>query len=317
MLRMAPPSPSDVRIGKAVSMEDVAKVYGVSVERVKEVQPPRMILFTKIDLARSVFSSLIQTVTPSTPDLRTIAKKVQGAMEGGKSGNSNSSSSTLPSLVKGGRTHFETKEWSSVEELVQFYEEVLYPIRCHRQQYEKHLLNSYNMKDVLKRGLSAFKQEQLDENKVLLEKEQEGMSKSMAAIAEAVKESFTTEICNDIVNILRICGEQYEHAHSMAVKVLEDMNMMKIPFNEITRELVQVVSFQDGPFDNTPLLFEIIECPERGEISLDAAKGEKTDLEASSTETLKIISRRHQTALDDGKLLRSTETHPNLQRSPE
>lgn len=312
VLRLPLPTSPVTGIGKAVTLEQVAAVYGVSVARLHEVQPPRMIIFTKIDLPRNTFAPLIQTVTDTTPDLRLIEKKVHDALTGGeKSGNG------APDFVKGARTHFETKEWASVEELVQFYEEVLFPIRYYHAQYEQHLLNSYQMKDVLKRGLTAFKQEELDKNKELLEKEKAGMEKCLASVAEFVKESFTTDICNDIVNILRIAGEKYEHASAMAVKVLEDMNMMKIPYNEVTRELISIVTFHDGPFDNSPLLFEIIEYPERGEIALDLGNKEKTDLEASSTEILKVISQRHQTILDDGKLLRSTETHPNLQRSPE
>lgn len=76
--------------------------------------------------------------------------------------------------------------------------------------------------------------------------------------------------------------------------------------------LVQAVVFNDGPFDSSPLLFEIIEAPERGEVSLSTHS-----LESVSDEMLKLISNRHQTPLDDGLLLHSTETHPLLQRSPE
>lgn len=313
VLRLPTP-PSASKIGRPVTREQVAAVYGVGVNRLKEVQPPQMILFTQVDLARNTFATLIQGVTASTRDLRTIGVDLEMA----RKGKGSDASSSTPPPVKGAKERFESHEWTSVEELVQFYEEVMYPLRCYHAVYAVHQLNSYHMKDVQKRGLTAFKQEVLDENKIQLEKELDGMAKSQALIANGVKESLTTDICNDIVNILRIVGEKYEHAHAMAVKVLEDMNTMNIPYNEVTRELIKMVSFHDGPFDNSSLLFEIIEYPERGEIILETEKKEEnTNLEARSTEVLNIIAQRHQTELDDGKLLRSEETHPNLQRSPE
>lgn len=313
VLRLPTPT-SASKIGKPATREQVAAAYGVSIERLKEVQPPQMILFTQVDLARNAFATLISGVTASTPDLRSIGVDLEAARKGT---GSNASPST-PKPVEGARTRFESQQWTSVVELIQFYEEVMYPLRCYHEQYALHQLNSFHMKDVQKRGLSAFKQEVLNENKIQLEKELAGMAKSQSLIADGVKESLTTDICNDIVNILRIVGEKYEHAHAMAVKVLEDMNTMKIPYNEVTRELIKMVSFRDGPFDNSSLLFEIIEYPERGEIVLETEKKEgSSNLEECSTEVLNIIAQRHQVVLDNGKLLRSEETHPNLQRSPE
>eukprot|EP00796_Vickermania_ingenoplastis_P007023 gene7023-4981_t len=302
VLRMPTPS-SASPLGKAVSLEEVANVYQVPPHMLPQAKNPRLIAFTQMDLARSKFAPLISTLNESSPDLRRIAEEVEEAFRGDNS---------KLEMVAGARAEFESKSWSDVASLIRYYEEVMYPIRAQYRQYKLHELNSFHMKDVLKRGLAAFKQEYLDEQKALLDIEKAGMDKCEGFISAAVAEAFTTDICNDIANILRVAGEKLEHAHAMAVCVLEDMNMMKIPHNEVTREIVQAVSFNDGPFDNSALLFEIIEYPERGEVSI-----QKGDLETISNNVLKLISKRHQTPLDDGVLLRSSETHPNLQRSPE
>lgn len=290
-------------LGKVVSMEEVAAAYKVPEKLLSKSKNPRLVAFTQMDMARNTFHPLIASVTAETKDFRRIADEVEDEFQ---------SNPSKLEIRTGAKSDFESYAWKDMEELVRFYEEVMYPIRAQHRKYELHLLNSYHMKDVLKRGLSAFKQEYLDEQKAALDVEKAEMEKAEQFIQNAVKEGLTTQICNDLANILRIVGEKYEHAHAMAVKVLDDMNMMRIPFDDVTREIVQAVSFHDGPFDNSALLFEIIEYPERGEISL-----EKGDLEGISNNILKLISKRHQTPLDDGVLLRSEQTHPNLQRSPE
>lgn len=302
-VRRLPIPASAATLGKAVTVEEVASVHSVPASLLPSAKNPRIVAFTQMDLARNKFAPLIATVTAQTADLRAIAAEVEAAFK---------NDASKASHVTGAKQEFEQKSWSSVSELIKYYEEVMYPIRLQHRQYKLHELNSYHMKDVLKRGLSAFKQDYLDEQAKLLEVEKAGMSKCEQAIAAAVQEAFTTAICNDIANILRVAGEKFEHAHAMAVNVLEDINIMKVPYDDVTREIVNAVSFNDGPFDNSALLFEVIEYPERGEVSL-----QQGELQGVSDSILKLISQRHQTPLDDGVLLRSGETHPNLQRSPE
>lgn len=302
LMQSATPPPA-AGLGKVVSLDDVAAAHAVPPTLLDQAKHSREILFTQAELARYYFASLIDSHSRVTKDLRLLENEV--CAEKG-------SDVAHAEAISGAKEKLETHAWSTTEELMRFYEEVMHPIRLLHRQYEFHLLNSYHMKDVLKRGLSAFKQDYLDEQEAQLKIEKEGMNTCLKRIEAIVNASFTTDIANNLVNILRIAGEKSEPAHAMAVKVLEDMNMMKLPYNEITRLLVQIVSFRDGAFDNSALLFEIIEYPERGEVSLETGK-----LEAISDKILSLISNRHQTPLDDGVLLRSTETHPNLQRSSE
>lgn len=298
-----PPVSTPKHIGVPVSQTDLSSIYRVPEDQLTHAVHPRAISFTKMELARNWFGPMIQSVNDGTKDFREVAAEVETAL---------SKDPSKLEAVTGALKNFQEREWSDLSALVTFYEEVVYPIRMMHRQYKHHELNTYHMKDVLKRGLSAFKQDYLDEQAAALAIEKAEMEKCEAFIQKAVEEALTTDVCNDLVNVLRVVGERYEHSHAYAVKVLEDMNMMKIPFNEVTRELVAAISYNDGPYDDSDLLFELIECPERGEVSL-----EKGTLEAVSDKILKLMSKRHQTPLDDGVLLRSTATHPNLQRSPE
>ncbi|EPY25652.1 hypothetical protein STCU_06591 [Strigomonas culicis] len=256
-----------------------------------------------MDLARARHAKLIATVDTDKVDYRDVELTVEVAF-----GQDASKKKPVPGAFK----KFTETQWNSVKDLVQFYEETMYPIRAMHRVYKSHELTSFHIKDVLKRGLSAFKQDYLDEQKAEQTKVKALMKECDDFIQAAVKDAFTTALCNDLANILRIAGEKNEAAHGMCLKVLEDMNMMRVAYDDVTREILRVAVFNDGPYDNSALLFEVIEAPERGEVSLNQGS-----LEQISDEALKLISNRHQTPLDDGLLLRSNETHPNLQRSPE
>ncbi|KAG5504189.1 hypothetical protein JIQ42_06021 [Leishmania sp. Namibia] len=296
------PATTAEKLGSIVSKEAVAAANKVPAAILEKVCNPRLVAFTEMDLARTRFAPLIASITDEV-DYTSIEQLV--------------ASKFLKDQRKlqptpGALTKFRETSWKDVQSLITFYEETMYPIRMKHKEYKYHELTSFHIKDVLKRGLSAFKQDYLDQQREEQTKVKARMKKCDEFLSAAVKDAFDTAVCNDLANILRIGGEKYAHAHRMALKILVDMNMMKVPYNAATAEILQTVTFNDGPFDNSPLLFELIEYPERGEIHVGTGS-----LEKISDDILKLISDRHQTPLDDGVLIRSPDVHPNLQRSPD
>ncbi|KPI84712.1 hypothetical protein ABL78_6234 [Leptomonas seymouri] len=296
------PATAAAKLGSPVQKEDVAAANRVPAAILVKACNPRLVAFTEMDLARTRFAPLIASVT-SAMDFNKVEHQVAS-----KYSKDPSKLQPVPGALK---TLRET-QWKDMASVITFYEQTMYPIRMKYNEYKDYELTSFHIKDVLKRGLAAFKQDYLDQQKAELAKVVANMKACDDFVQTAVKDALDTAICNDIVNILRIAGEKHAHAHRMALKVLDDMNMLRIPYNAATREILQATVFNDGPFDNSPLLFEVIEYPERGEVTVGSKPLEKV-----SDDILKLISNRHQTPLDDGALLRSPETHPNLQRSPE
>jgi hypothetical protein len=296
------PTTTAEKLGSAVAKEAVAAANKVPASILSKACNRRLVAFTEMDLARTRFAPLIASVTAEM-DFNHVERQVASKF--------NQDPSKLKP-VPGAMKKLRETQWKDMASVILFYEETMYPIRMKHNEFKDYELTSFHIKDVLKRGLTAFKQEYLDQQKEELAKVKANMKACEDFVTAAVKDAFDTAICNDIANILRVAGEKHAHAHRMALKILDDMNMMKIPYNATTAEILQATTFNDGPFDNSPLLFEIIEYPERGEVTV----GTKS-LESISDDILKLISNRHQTPLDDGVLLRSQETHPNLQRSPE
>lgn len=291
------------KLGIPATMEQVAAAYRMPGNLIAKVQNPLTLLFTQMELARPTHAKLIETLKP-TDDLRHFERQVERKYR---------EDPTKVKPVPGAIKKFKETQWKSVAELVMFYEETMYPIRSAHRNYVHADLSNDHIKDVLKRGLSAFKQDYLDEQKAQQVAVLAAIKTHKDVIQACVADAFDTALCNDLANILRIAGEGHEHAHAMSLKVLDDMNLMGVAYDAITREIMKSVVFNDGPFDDSQLLFEVIEYPERGEISV----GTKP-LKAVSADILKLISNRHQTPLDaDLALLYSTETHPNLHYSPE
>ncbi|KPA77835.1 putative mitochondrial hypothetical protein [Leptomonas pyrrhocoris] len=302
VLQNASPATVAEKLGSPVPKEAVAAANKVPAAILEKACNPRLVAFTEMDLARARFAPLIASITAGM-DFNHVEHQVASKFNADKS-------KLMP--VPGALKKLRETQWKDMAAVITFYEETMYPIRMKHNEYKDYELTSFHIKDVLKRGLTAFKQDFLDQQKAELTKVKASMKACDDFVHAAVVDALDTAICNDIANILRIAGEQHPHAHRMALKILDDMNMMKIPYNAATCEILQATTFNDGPFDNSPLLFEVIEYPERGEVTIGAGS-----LESISGDILKLISNRHQTPLDDGVLLRSTETHPNLQRSPE
>lgn len=217
-----------------------------------------------------------------------------------------------PKPVKGAKQAFKTGKFDTVVALVTRYEEVMAPIRRMAAEIEIIQLEVYGLKDHIKLGLSIFKADQIEAKKKLLAETQKDLAAKTAAFEAQIADSFDTEIFNDIVNTLRIAGETQPEAREMAERVLEDMTLCNVAFDECTKLLLKNVIFGDGPYEDSSLLFTFVEYPERGEVSLS-----KAPLEKIADEAMRTISKRHQTPVTEGKLIRSPESHPNLQRSVE
>ncbi|CBH13626.1 uncharacterized protein TEOVI_000802500 [Trypanosoma equiperdum] len=311
VVRNVPPVKSFAPLGAAATNEDVARAFNVPPALLENSCRPAECLFAKMDLARSRFAPLIATI--GSEDVTKIAAEVRVA----KMGKSVSTSAVAPPSrtippVAGAKEKFKTNVWKSVRELVTFYEEVMLPVRVKNEEFKFHELNNFHIKDDLKRGLSAFKQDYLDNQKVKLVEVQKQMEACQKFIRDIGASSFDTNIFNDIANILRICGERNPYALRLSLQVLEDMSLVGVPFDDITTKILNAAVFNDGPLDDSALLFTLLEYPERGEVSVATKPVEKI-----ADETLEVISRRHRTPLDNGKLLRQSDTHPCLQRSPE
>ena len=207
---------------------------------------------------------------------------------------------------------FKTSPPSHGMELFRFYEEVMYPIRSLKREFDVLELEMFTLQDHLRLGLSKFKQEQLNEKEKQLKEVQERMATNVEARRLIVVESFDTLVFNDLINILRMAGEKSEPARRMAIRVLEDMTLCGVPFDETTKLMLKNVTFDDGPYDDSGLLFLMVKYPERGEISVS-----RKPLEALAGDSLKVVSNRHSVPITPGQPLQSTETHPMLQRSVE
>ena len=178
-------------------------------------------------------------------------------------------------------------------------------------------LESYHLKDDLKLGLSVFKQPHLDRCKTRLEEVKGLIVAKKAAIAAAGQQNFTTAIVNDLANAARVAAAltsaaAAEDARSFAIRVLDDATAVGVPFDGLTQWLLRHILFGDGPCDDSSLLFTCVEYPERGEISVSDGP-----LERIADAAVKHISERHHTPVDDGRMLRQSDTHPMLQWSPE
>lgn len=287
-----------VALGSAATAADVAKVRGVPVEQVGKLVKPAVARWTGVDvLGRKRLAALASSVTAKP--LSHIEAEVAKAPP--------------TAAITNGRELFATTDFKTVEEVIVAYERVMHRARVAKAEFDVLELQSFHIKDDLKRGLSAFKQAYLDKEKARLEVVKKGMKEKKEVIVGVGAANFTTSIFNDIVNLLRIAGEKQEHARVMALKVLDDMTLIEVPFDDTTQLLLKNITFGDGPFDDSSLLFSCVEYPERGEISV----GSGLSLEAVANEALKTISSRHQTPLDEGRLIQQNDTYPMLQRSAE
>lgn len=290
------PTPQAARwiaVGIASTNADVASAQQLAPEQLERTLKQSSIQWSKLNVVgRQRLSALTRSTNSLTSIAAQVASKELKALDGKK---------------------FSTKNFNTLEELLTAFEEILAHARKAKVDFDKLELESFHIKDDLKRGLSAFKQTHLDAAKARYEIVKKEMQVKRDFIRKIGSDYFTTAVFNDIVNALRIAGEQNEDGRVMATRVLDDMTMLEVPFDGETQLLLKNVLFGDGPFEDSSLLFSCVEYPERGELTISGSRS----LEEIADEALITIGNRHQTPVDDGKMLRQNETHPCLQRSPE
>lgn len=272
----------------------------VNVASARQLAPPQVeslkaaaVSWSKLDtLGRQRLSNLQRATSPLTSIAAQVALKPLKPLDGKK---------------------FATKDFKTIEEVLTSYEEIMLHARKAKLEYDGLELESFHIKDDLKRGLSAFKQAHLDKAKQRLEAVKKELHAKKVFIRSIGEDYFTTAVFNDIANMLRIAGEANEDGRVAATRILEDMTLLEVPFDGETQLLLKNVLFGDGPFEDSSLLFSCVEYPERGELTVSGSR----TLEEIADEALGTIGTRHQTPVDDGKLFRQNDTHPCLQRSPE
>jgi hypothetical protein len=275
------PSNNDIAVAEKFAVSQVASLKSISIS------------WCKVDkIGRQRLSDLKRSSAPLTLIASQIEKKPLKPLDGKK---------------------FSSKDFASIEEVLTAYEEILQHARQAKVAHDALELESFHIKDDLKRGLSAFKQAHLDKSKSRLETVKNELQAKKTFIRSIGEEYFSTAVFNDLANALRIAGETSDDGRVAATRVLEDMTMLDVPFDTETQLILKKVLFDDGPFEDSSLLFSCVEYPERGELTVSANR----TLEEIADEALFTIGNRHQTPIDDGKLFRQNDTHPCLQRSAE
>lgn len=298
--RWAATAPALSGLGVATAPAQAAEIFGVPASAIGDAVPVHLAVWASIDkIGRKRLAPLASTATAEP--LFAIRAKVEA--------------NPPKSVKKDGRSLFNSTKFNTLTELVTFYEEMMFPIRQRLTQMGVLEIEAYGLRDHIKLGLNLFSQEVIDQKKKELREVEASMTKIKKEITDLTSETFSTEIFNDLANVLRIAGEQFEHARDMGVRVLDDMTQLRVPVNEETKALLKSLTFGDGPCDDSNLLFTFCEFPERGEVSIS-----RGSLDQIADEALKTISDRHQTPLtaenaEFGTKLRIGETHPLLQRS--
>lgn len=275
----------------AFTNADVAKAEGVTEEDLKKLNPRTAIWIGLDVVARQKLAKFSATVSPAENYVALYNKTLAEAPK------------TIPAEAKAALSAA-----NDLPSLFKAYASIIGPAYAIKAKLDLELLEQAYLKDRLKIGLSQFKQAQLDEAKTKLATIEAAITKYEAEIAKIGKDYFTTELFNTIVNVLRIAGFS-----QLATRVLDDMTLLKVPFNTATKILLNNACFGDGPLEDSGMLFAFVEYPERGEVFAT----QSTDLDAIATETMKIMGERHQTPVDGGRKLQKPDTHPCLQRSPE
>jgi len=269
----------------------IAKAEGVSVANLKDMNP-RTARWVGIDVvARDQLQALV-----ATSKLSANVDLYQLILDG----------------KRGNVTAEQMKKATDVKAVVSAYATILAPVREMRTRLNALELESFNLRDTVNRGLTAFKQSVVDDAKKRLAGINAEMSDLKSKIAEISATSFNTALFNDLINLLRLSTPANPSAARAATLMMEDMAELNITFDETTQMLLRNIVFGDGPLEDSSLLFSFVEYPERGEIS--ASKGSLAEIR---DEALKTIAARHQTPLDDGRKLELGDTHPCLQRSAE
>jgi len=229
-----------------------------------------------------------------------------------------------PKLAAAIKTFIESGK-KDVNALFDAYDTLSLLIKGLERDREVIQLDIWGYNDAIKLGLKFFSQDVLTEKKKGLAQAAKDLAHTKAVMKAACEAAFTTEVMNDILNILRMYFSDNKdvNARQLGVQILDDLSLFGVAFDGETELLFRNLVFGDLPHDDSGLLFELVEASVGGSIAV--TKLPDTDvtkitpeLNAVADDTLKVISKRFQTPLSDDLVkLRQVETHPLLQRSLE
>jgi hypothetical protein len=118
------------------------------------------------------------------------------------------------------------------------------------------------------------------------------------------------------MNVVRCCSSDADVGNQLATQLMDDMTLCGVAPDASTEVLIRNILFQDGPHEDSGLLFEFVEQPLLSEISVAKVTDAKT-VEAVADAALKAVSKRHDEPLTGGDVVRRQDTFPQLQFSPE
>eukprot|EP01064_Diplonema_japonicum_P028063 TRINITY_DN4233_c0_g1_i1.p1 TRINITY_DN4233_c0_g1~~TRINITY_DN4233_c0_g1_i1.p1 ORF type:complete len:278 (+),score=69.17 TRINITY_DN4233_c0_g1_i1:67-900(+) len=186
-----------------------------------------------------------------------------------------------------GAALFLSTEFKSLAEMVQFYEEMMFPVHALRDTVYNTWVDrcGINSKIVQTKNASTgdmtswrTEYDSLDKKIQTLEAEK------LAYVAKM----FSTEMYNQLLNALRLAGDA-PGCKQVATRVFHDMTENEITFDETTKILLNNIMFGDTVYDSSDLLFSHIEYPERGAHTYVASE----TMEQISDRVLGTVGERH------------------------
>jgi hypothetical protein len=208
------------------------------------------------------------------------------------------------------RAEWPTRTFPDVLTLVKHYESVIAPALGLTAEINEINLEIYGLNDILK--LKKHSAEILQKKKERLYEVQAKLKILKEKRASYVKDAFDTPTFNSLINVMRLCGENDEHAYLYSLRLLDDMTICEVPFDNTTQMLLKNIAFGDEPGDDSDMLFAFVEFPEMGEVSLT-----KEPVAKVCDDVIDRISQRHGIAVTEGLHLKDKSTHPMLPRTPD
>eukprot|EP01060_Flectonema_neradi_P037422 TRINITY_DN7531_c2_g1_i1.p2 TRINITY_DN7531_c2_g1~~TRINITY_DN7531_c2_g1_i1.p2 ORF type:complete len:302 (+),score=56.24 TRINITY_DN7531_c2_g1_i1:50-955(+) len=197
---------------------------------------------------------------------------------------------------------FWSKKFTSLKELITFYEQLIHPVHALRDEVYTTWVDQCGYLSQIKQSVNASAEEMKNwtaEFDKLGEHMKQLEEKKLAYVAS----TFDVEIYNYILNVLRIGAEQSPGCLPVANQIFHDMTENEIEFNETTKLLLKNIQFGDSIYDNSDLLFSHIEYPERGDHTYQPTE----NLRDSCSRMLETIESRHSLPMEVGDLRQEDE----------
>ena len=198
--------------------------------------------------------------------------------------------------------------------LIELMEQKMLPIRAFDEKLDALQQEIDLTQDTINLGLSRNTEEVVNAAKERIVKAKEELAQNQESLVKYSRQHFSTALWNDFLTLLTVAGQNdVDSANVYAFKACEDMVLAQVESDDVSRQLHKYIIHGDDAFNDSDLLFSMVENPERGEVSVAPVK----DLNSVSDSVLSVIANRHTTPLTEGLYLKQKDTHPCIQRSPE